>query len=91
MARHIPTPPEAQAVPNGASLALGEAIRARRTRRGMTLAQLAIALDASPFTVNSWERGRRLPSLTSLVPVAAALDTTVVDLLTGIPPFDRPT
>lgn len=91
MARDIPTPPEVQAVPDRAALALGTAIRARRTSRGMTLAQLAIAVDASPFTVNSWERGRRLPSLNSLVPVAAALATTVVDLLTGIPPFDRTT
>lgn len=56
----------------------------------MTLAQLSVATGASPYTVNSWELGRRLPSLTTLLCIAKALDTTAVGLLSGIEPFDHP-
>ena len=54
----------------------------------MTLAELSVRADLSPFTVNSYELGRRLPSLEALDIVAAALETNVRDLLEGVYPWD---
>ena len=67
---------------------LGQAIRRRRTELGMSLAELCVRAELSPFTVNSYELGRRLPPLEALDAVATALDTNVRDLLAGIYPWD---
>lgn len=67
---------------------LGRAIRERRIAVGLSLAALSERTDLSPFTVNSYERGRRLPSLEALDVVAVALGTTVRDLLAGVYPWD---
>ncbi|MBD3924308.1 helix-turn-helix transcriptional regulator [Nocardioides cavernae] len=55
---------------------------------GLSLADLSARVDLSPFTINSYERGRRLPSLEALDVVARALDTDVRELLAGVFPWD---
>lgn len=67
---------------------LGRAIRERRTKVGLSLAALSDLTNLSPFTVNSYELGRRLPSLETLDVVAVALGTTARDLLAGVYPWD---
>lgn len=67
---------------------LGRAIRERRIEVGLSLAALSDRTNLSPFTVNSYELGRRLPSLETLDIVAVALETTACDLLAGVYPWD---
>lgn len=67
---------------------MGRAIREHRIAAGLSLAGLSERTSLSPFTVNSYERGRRLPSLENLDVVAVALGTTARDLLAGVYPWD---
>lgn len=71
-----------------ARVQLGLAVRRLREDRGTSLAALSDATGLSPFSVNAIERGRRGPSLDALLAIAAALDTTVRELLTGVYPWD---
>ena len=61
----------------------GAAIRALREKRRMTQAQLAEALCVSDKAVSKWERGRGLPDITLIEPLAAALGVSVPELLSG--------
>jgi len=54
----------------------------------MSLAQLCTSAGLSPFTINAIERGRRGPSLESLLAIADALGLSVRELLRGVPPWD---
>jgi len=53
---------------------LGRQIRVARTERGWTLKELGEASQVSVSQLSSVERGAHLPSLESLVAIAAALD-----------------
>lgn len=55
-------------------LELGHAIRMARTNRGWTLKDLSEASGVSVSQLSSIERGSHLPSLDSLLEIAAALD-----------------
>lgn len=68
--------------------ALGQALRRRRTEVGRSLAEVSVDAGLSPFTVNAYERGLRLPPLDVLDDLAVALGTSVRDLLTGVYPYD---
>ncbi len=48
-------------------------LRDMRTRRGLTPPQLAEALGVSRGTVNNWESGKRVPSLTLVQPLSEVL------------------
>lgn len=67
---------------------LGRAIRERRIEVGLSLAALSERTNLSPFTVNAYELGRRLPSLETLDIVASVLGVTACDLLAGVYPWD---
>ena len=70
-------------------LTIGRRIRQRRTARGMTLEQLATAIDRVPSQVSMIENGKREPKLTLLRVIAKALDTTLDALLESEPLDER--
>ncbi|HEX8050006.1 MAG TPA: helix-turn-helix transcriptional regulator [Solirubrobacterales bacterium] len=62
--------------------ALGEAVRTLRLEAGMSQEQLAEAAHTDLTQVGGIERGVRNPSYTTLLRLAAALDTGVGELTT---------
>lgn len=71
------------------ALTLGRRIRQRRTAQGMTLEQLAAAIDRAPSQVSTIENGKREPRLSMLRTIAVALDTSVDELLRADAPNPR--
>jgi transcriptional regulator with XRE-family HTH domain len=67
---------------------LGAAIRARREQLSMTRRELSQASGLGFSTINSIERGLRLPSLDSLDAIATGLETTGRALLKDVFPWD---
>ena len=67
---------------------LGKAIRERRLALGVSVAELSVRTDLSPFTIQGYELGRRLPPLEALDVVSTALDTDVRSLLRDVWPWD---
>jgi transcriptional regulator with XRE-family HTH domain len=61
-------------------LAFGSALREARTARGLSQEQLAHAAGLDRTYVPGIERGERNPSLTNLLRLAAALETTLTTL-----------
>jgi transcriptional regulator with XRE-family HTH domain len=57
--------------------AIGPKVHALRQERGMTLQQLAHAADVSAAAVHKVERGDMVPTITTLLKLAAALDTPI--------------
>jgi transcriptional regulator with XRE-family HTH domain len=62
---------------------LGDNLKKIRKARGYTLEQLAEKIESSSGTLSHIENGTRRPSLDMLDKIAAALDTTVLDLMAG--------
>ena len=60
---------------------LGDAIRARRTAKEITLTAFAEQVGVSVPTASGWEHGRYSPTLPHLNQVAEVLDCTTDDLL----------
>lgn len=58
-------------------------IRRLREQKHMTQAELAAKLSVSDKTVSKWETAKGLPDITLLEPLAAALDISVIELMTG--------
>lgn len=73
----------------GDALTLGRRVRERRTRLGMTLEQLAAAVERAPSQLSAIENGKREPRLPLLRAIAQALDSTVDELLLEEPPSER--
>ncbi|KRA24299.1 XRE family transcriptional regulator [Microbacterium sp. Root61] len=73
------------------SLTIGRRIRQLRTDRGMTLDELATAVDRAPSQLSMIENGRREPKLTLLQAIARALGTTLDALLESQPLDERST
>ena len=73
------------------SLTIGRRIRQLRTDRGMTLEELAAAVDRAPSQLSMMENGRREPKLTLLQAIARALGTTLDALLRSEPLDERAT
>lgn len=71
------------------SYVTGTAIRRLRERKNMTQAQLAEQLDVSPKTISKWETAKGLPDLSLLDSLAAALDVSVLELMSGEPVRNR--
>lgn len=63
------------------ALEVGKQIAARRKEQGLTQRQLASMLHVTDGAVSKWERGLNYPDLAMLEPLASALNTTVVQLL----------
>lgn len=70
------------------ALALGRRIRQLRTERGMTLEQLATAVERAPSQLSMIENGRREPKLTLLRAIAKAVGVTL-DALWETDPLDE--
>jgi len=64
----------------------GERLRELRERRGLSLRALADVAGMSYAYISDMERALRVPSLTSIIRLAVALDCKVTDLVRG---FDR--
>ncbi|POH65278.1 XRE family transcriptional regulator [Cryobacterium zongtaii] len=71
------------------ALTLGRRIRDRRHRLGLTLDTLAAAVDRAPSQISMIENGKREPRLSMLRLIAAALNTTVDELLRTDAPTPR--
>ena len=61
----------------------GSVIRCLRENKKMTQADLAAKLDVSPKTVSKWETAKGLPDISLLDTLAAALDVSVMELMSG--------
>ena len=61
----------------------GAVIKRLREAKKMTQAELAEKIDVSPKTVSKWETARGLPDISLLDPLAAALDVSVMELMSG--------
>lgn len=61
----------------------GSFIAGLRRERGLTQKELADALLVSDKAVSRWETGRGMPDVENLEALAAALDTSVAELLRG--------
>lgn len=76
-------PPQRRSKPRSPEhAALGEAIRQLRLEAGMSQEQLAEGASTDLTQVGGIERGVRNPSYTTLLRLAAALDTSVGELTT---------
>lgn len=71
------------------ALTIGRRIRQLRTARGMTLDELAAAVDRAPSQLSMIETGKREPKLTLLQAIARALDSTIDQLLAEGPLDER--
>ena len=67
----------------------GAAIRELRERKNMTQARLADKIGVSPKTVSKWETAKGLPDIALLDALAAALEVSVMELLSGNPVKNR--
>ena len=72
-------------------LTIGRRIRQLRTARGMTLEELATAVDRVPSQLSMIEKGKREPKLTLLRSIARALGTSLDALLESEPLDERST
>ena len=73
------------------SLTIGRRIRQLRTQRGMTLDELAAAVDRAPSQLSMIENGRREPKLTLLRTIARVLGVQLETLLESEPLDERAT
>lgn len=64
----------------------GKIINAKRKEKGLTQIQLARILNVSNRAVSKWENGDGFPDISLLPDIAAALDITIDELLTGSKP-----
>ena len=71
------------------TLTIGRRIRQLRTTRGMTLDDLAAAVDRAPSQMSMIETGKREPKLTQLQAIARALGVSIDALLEGEPLDER--
>ena len=71
------------------SLTIGRRIRQLRLERGMTLEELAAAVDRAPSQLSMIENGRREPKLTLLQAIARALGASLDAILESEPLDER--
>jgi transcriptional regulator with XRE-family HTH domain len=71
-------------VQNDARKILGQAMKKRRRRLGISQQQLAEKAGLHLTYLNGIENGRHSPGLLKIVAIARALDTTASRLLRGI-------
>jgi transcriptional regulator with XRE-family HTH domain len=59
----------------------GEKLKALRTKKGLTLEQLAFEADIELSQVHRVEKGKINPTLTTLIALAKGLDVTLAELV----------
>jgi transcriptional regulator with XRE-family HTH domain len=59
----------------------GERLRAVRLMRGVTQQTLAVGAGMSEAYISNMEHGFKVPSLTTIIRIAVALDCKVIDLV----------
>jgi transcriptional regulator with XRE-family HTH domain len=64
----------------------GERLREVRLKRGVTQQALAVAAGMSEAYISNMEHGLKVPSLTTIIRIAVALDCKVMDLVEA---FDK--
>lgn len=69
---------------SAASVHLGSALRDRRQQRGLTVDQLAAASGIDSSNVRSYENGRAMMNVGTLVRLAETLETDPGALLSGV-------
>lgn len=67
-----------------ASVLIGSRIAARRVAQKMTVDQLAVGASIDSSNIRSYESGRALTSLSSLVRIAEALGVDAGELIEGV-------
>ena len=67
---------------------LGARLRDLRLEQGVALKVIAKRAEISLAYLSEVERGRKLPAIDVLARIADALNTSVVELLRGIRPYD---
>ena len=67
----------------------GATIRKLREAKNMTQAELAAKIDVSDKAVSKWETAKGLPDISLLDSLAAALDVSVMELMSGEPVINR--
>lgn len=83
--------PAAEENEHADALTIGRRIRQLRTARGMTLDELATAVERAPSQLSMIETGKREPKLTLLRSIARALGTSIDQLLEAQPLDERAT
>lgn len=63
------------------AIILGQFISKLRKKMGMTQAQLADKLNVTVQAVSKWEKGKGLPDINTLEPLAEALNISIVELM----------
>ena len=61
----------------------GATIKRLREAKKMTQAELADRIDVSPKTISKWETAKGLPDISLLTTLAAALEVSVMELMSG--------
>ncbi|HEX5859792.1 MAG TPA: helix-turn-helix transcriptional regulator, partial [Microbacterium sp.] len=86
-------PPSERTETNGETdaLTMGRRIRQLRTQKGMTLDELAAAVDRAPSQLSMIENGKREPKLTLLRDIARTLGASLEALLESDPLDERST
>ena len=62
---------------------VGQQIASLRKSKGLTQAELGDRLSISPQAVSKWERGESMPDISLLPDLAAVLETTTDNILSG--------
>jgi transcriptional regulator with XRE-family HTH domain len=73
-----------------AARVVGERLRRVRTELGLSQEEVAYLADVHPTNYGKIERGRANPSLSTVIRIAAALDTDAGALITGLTLADLP-
>ncbi len=73
-------------VPSAAAAFVGTRIAHFRARQGMTQDQLAVAADIDSSNIRSYESGRAMMNVRSLVRIATALEVTPGELIDELTP-----
>ncbi|GAB3595833.1 helix-turn-helix domain-containing protein [Microbacterium tumbae] len=72
--------------PSAAAALIGGRIAAERKRRGLTQDQLAVLSDIDSSNIRSYEAGRSMLSVLTLVRISEALKVSPGDLIEGLTP-----
>ncbi len=73
-----------QLAPNLRAVGFGQEVRRRRQAAGLTLEQLAERCELTPNYVGTIEKGKRDPSLSTVIAIARGLKIAPADLVGGV-------
>ncbi len=73
-------------VASDAAAHIGSRIAEQRATRGLTQDEVAVRSSIDSSNIRAYESGRAMPSIHSLVRIAAALEVAPGDLINGLTP-----